>query len=323
MKQISITFFDGIGAQAGERVSFTSLPDFRGFLGANQRPISAPAKKHLPAWIGGTFAGDKRGKATHEASTVLALDVDSPPLDWLDAALTALEGRAFIIHSSPSYTPSTPRWRLLLPLSRPASALEYEATAIREMRALGGVEAFDVKASKSAAQLMFTPAYLWGVEPRWFMSGDGWAWTEPADASVSAPKHQPLTQRPQDAGRAPRASAPIHRPQPPRNPVSGPLERPIEAFKEALTVAAVIEGFNLPYERTGDPLTWRLKGSRSPAGLHITPDGRGCWSHHATDPAATAGASNAFELLAAHRGREYALKVARALASAPTMGVAA
>ncbi|HTC68083.1 MAG TPA: AAA family ATPase, partial [Acidothermaceae bacterium] len=80
----------------------------------------------LGLWCPATFAGDHRKRANVESVYALGFDVDAAPVPTEAELRTALAGRACLFHSSSSATPSAPRWRLLLLLSRPVTATEYD-----------------------------------------------------------------------------------------------------------------------------------------------------------------------------------------------------
>lgn len=90
----------------------------------------------LRCWVGGTLSGPKRSKDTVVSRSILTLDEDEPARGWaVDVDLTL--GCAFIRHTTKRHTPSMPRYRLLVPLSRDVTPDEYWLIANAVMDVVG------------------------------------------------------------------------------------------------------------------------------------------------------------------------------------------
>jgi KaiC/GvpD/RAD55 family RecA-like ATPase len=87
------------------------------------RPFEGP-EKH-PGWSAAAFSDDRRGKARVERVTAAVLDYDGT--EGLDRAVEIWGGLYGFIHTSKSHSDERPSFRVVLPLSRPVSAFEWDA----------------------------------------------------------------------------------------------------------------------------------------------------------------------------------------------------
>ncbi|MDR1184792.1 MAG: AAA family ATPase [Coriobacteriales bacterium] len=106
-------------------------------------------------YVAGTFSENRRNKANAVSRSMLTLDADNPGASLLGSVRTLLKV-AFVLHSTWSHTKNSPRYRLIIPLSRDVSASEYESLADIVMRRLGS-EQFD-SGSRQPERLMYAPA---------------------------------------------------------------------------------------------------------------------------------------------------------------------
>ena len=127
--------------------------DLVGFLSnPRPRPEGPDVKAALRTWSPATFVGDARKAANVEQVSALVFDVDEDPVPSLGGMREALCGLVWFAHSSSSATLISPRWRLVVPLSRPMSADEHG----RAWRALSGRLRFQVgAASKDPSRVWF------------------------------------------------------------------------------------------------------------------------------------------------------------------------
>lgn len=118
----------------GTRRSVESWPAlFALWARKTQAPARSKTKEELPGWSPATFVRDHRLKATVEAVYALVLDYDNA-LDKRPiknpvqpaAALALWPGVLANLYTSWNHTTAWPRFRLVLPTSRPVSAAEYE-----------------------------------------------------------------------------------------------------------------------------------------------------------------------------------------------------
>ena len=130
--------------------------------------------KDVGGFVGGVVEGGSRKTGSVQGRQLIALDADyGTPTLWDDWSL--MVGCAAMMHSTHSHTHDAPRLRLLIPLSRPVTALEYEPIA-RRLAEWTGIEAFD-DTTYEPARLMYWPSCPKDGEYI-FESCDG-AWVDP------------------------------------------------------------------------------------------------------------------------------------------------
>jgi hypothetical protein len=110
-------------------------------------------KKALALWCPASFKGDHRAREDVEAAFALGFDVDIAPVPTEADLRAAMAGQACLFHLSSSATPTAPRWRLLLQLSRPATGAEYDALWAVAARSLP----FPVGAAKDPSRGWYMP----------------------------------------------------------------------------------------------------------------------------------------------------------------------
>lgn len=175
----------------------------------------------------------------------LALDYDrhskTEPLtnDDVKRIRTAFVGIEHVIYTTASHTAEKPRLRVVMPLTRSCSDLEFQAVS-RKVAALAGIE-LAARESHKSSQMMFMPTVRPGAKFHGKrMRGD---WVD-VDAVLA-----------EYTDWADMASWPAHRegdtPHDLANLPVPPGEKPgvIGAFCRAFTVDDVIERFGLPYVR--------------------------------------------------------------------------
>lgn len=117
----------------------------------------------LRCWVGGTLSAPERSEDTVVTRSILTLDEDEPSRGWaVDVDLTL--GCTFIWHITKRHTPSAPRYRLLVPLSRDVTPDEYWLVATAVMDAVGWGKD---RGGAQAERFMFGPptgAEIVGVE---------------------------------------------------------------------------------------------------------------------------------------------------------------
>lgn len=90
------------------------------------------------------------------ARCAITFDFDKVNIDTWGECLIAWESTAFAIYTTYSHTPETPRFRVVMPLSRPAGFDEYQAV-IRKVAEDVGVELVAAESFKPC-QMMYCPA---------------------------------------------------------------------------------------------------------------------------------------------------------------------
>lgn len=201
----------------------------------------------------------------------LTLDVDDPCDDFLER-VKDLKVKS-LVHTTFNSTPDSPRYRVLIPLSRSVLPDEFEALTARTMELVGS-SSFD-EGSQEPERLMFMPA----GEHFEFWVHDGPVMEPPAATESSEPLLPPAKQ----------------------DPFS--LPGAMGAFNRVYTdLDTLIEAYGLPYEAEG--ARWRYKGTHSAPGMvHFEERDGLWWSDHQTDPA-HGRAQNAFDLMRIHLFRD-------------------
>lgn len=194
-------------------------------------------REELPGWSPAAFRGDQRAKERVQQVFAFVGDIDkgAVSLRQLRAALTPWRA---VIHSTSRSTPSAPRWRFVVALSRPVSAEEHLRIweFMHQSLADEGI-ALDDGACKDPARFWFVPSHPAEGE---FQSAtlDG----EPFDVdSLPAPMPRPSGVQRVSCGNVARARAYAAQAEP---AVSGQ-----GGHNVAMRVAtAVVRGFDLRNE---------------------------------------------------------------------------
>lgn len=224
----------------------------------------------------------------------LTLDYDNITTWDFDEVLEGLQAYAHIAYTTWSHTPDKPRLRVVLPLSRPVSPIEFEVVSRFVADQLGSGIDLTARESHKAAQFMFLPEVKPDDESRAnFYSNihDGpfvdvenilqtkfLDWTDRSewpDYTIG-----PTAQH-KDKAEDPRQKRGI-----------------VGDFCRCFTISEAIERFELPYAQV-DSGRWTFTRGSRPEGAVVYDDDTKLHSHHDSDPAA--GQHNAFDLVRLHR----------------------
>lgn len=254
-----------------------------------KEPPEADSKEERGWYCGAEFFEDYRHSDNFVARHVLTLDFDHVDVFAFDAMAEAFKNYAFAQYTTFSHTDEKPRFRIVLPLDRPAGFDEFQAVSRKICEQIG----IELAAGEShvPAQFMFAP-----LRPRGGIHRANYNATGPwinVDAVLA--QYEDWT----DRDSWPRRKV-GDRPTDLENRTS-PLDKPgiIGQFCRAYTVSEAIEKFDLPYVPTNVEGRWTYTGGSRPEGAIIYDDDTKLHSHHDTDPAR--GQSNAFDLVRAHR----------------------
>lgn len=240
-------------------------------------------RKDSGGYVLGTFRnttvehGGRSCLGLHRRSTgvvsrdALVLDSDFSEPGFVDS-IKAL-GYQCLIHTTFSHTKDEPRYRIIMPFSRPATSSEYRASVDSVMSVLGK-ENFD-QSSNQPERCMFYPA-----------TPDGsMVWFEVVEGDLI----EPTSVQPGEE-----LTAVMERIK--RDPFT--LPGTTGAFNRLHTdLNELIKKYALPYEEESAG-RWRYKGTQSAAGVSEIAPGV-WWSSHVTDPA-SGHAQTAFDLFRIH-----------------------
>lgn len=245
--------------------------------------------KDVGGFVGGRIEGGNRKAGSVQDRQLVALDADFGRPDIWDI-WGMIVGRAALMHSTHSHTPEKPRLRLLVPLSRPVTAAEYEPIA-RRLAEWVDIEAFD-DTTYEPSRLMYWPSCP--MDGEYIFECAGGAWVDP-DMVLSTyndwhdMREWPVSSRQQRI---------IHKMG---EKQGDPLTKPgiVGAFNRAYSITDAIVKF-LPgiYTPCGNN-RWTFTAGSTLGGAVTYDDDTFLYSHHDTDP--TSGRlCNAFDLVRIH-----------------------
>ena len=248
-------------------------------------------RKDVGGFVGGYLREGRRSKNSVDFRDVLCLDIDYGQPDTWDNFVLTFNNAAFA-YSTHKYTPSAPRIRLVILLSRQVTGDEYEAIG-RMVASHVGIELFD-DTTYQPERLMYWPSTSSDGE-FFFRRQDGPALD--ADA-VLAQYHnwRDVSEWPYSR----RVSEVIRREAVKQG---DPLAKPgiVGAFCRCYNIHEVIEKYLSDiYERTDKENRYTFRNGSVAAGLVIYENGLFAYSHNATDPSSQ-HLCNAFDLVRMHR----------------------
>ena len=247
------------------------------------------AVKDIGGFVGGTLKGDRRKASEVLSRSLITLDIDYGTPAVPDIVADMLCGTAWCLYSTHSHTPQTPRYRLVIPLSREVSADEYTPIALRIADDIG-ITLFD-QSTYEPSRLMYWPSASKDGE---FiaLSGDG----EPADADAildSFNDWRNVAEWPVD----PRGTQPTAKGVKQEDPRL--KTGIIGAFCRSYSITEAMDTFLTDvYEPTTHPDRWTFAGGSTYGGVVIYED-TWAYSHHGTDPCG-GKLCNAFDLVRLH-----------------------
>ncbi len=248
--------------------------------------------------VGGFVMGDlqdgKRGKGTILSRSAICLDYDYAPYDMWER-FTALFDWAAAMYSTHKHTPRTPKYRLIVPLSRDVNPDEYEAVARKLCADYTDMEWAD-DTTFQPSRMMFWPStssdgeYVWKrqdgelLDPGEVLAGYGDRWD--------------------DISRWPFSSRAQRKRETAGKKTEDPLTKAgiIGWFCRSYTIQEAIRTF-IPevYTETDREDRWTYTAGTSSGGLVIYDSNTLAYSNHATDPAGDMHCVNAFDLVRIHK----------------------
>jgi len=248
--------------------------------------------KDVGGFVGGTLTDGHRKTDTVKARTILSFDLDQAPVDFVPTMQLETD-YAWAVYSTHKHTPDKPRFRLLVPLSRPVTPEEYEAVA-RWMAQEIGLEYMD-STTFQPSRLMYWPSASRDAEYIFEYSDD--RVLDPDEILGRYPDWTDISYWPVcpdevrvNKKRTDRQQDPLKK------------EGPVGTFCRTYDVPAAISAFlsetYAPVEGKTDRYTY-LQGTTH-GGLVIYDGGSFCYSNHSTDPAHGMDL-NAFDLVRIHK----------------------
>jgi predicted P-loop ATPase len=210
---VAITLWESLTNPRGRRLA----ADWNGVLDLPEwlAPPELHEKHAGRGWSPATFADDRRVKAGVESVCALVLDYEATegqlPTDPSEAAALWGQVRGWL-HTTYSHTPETPRFRVVVPLSRTVDAAEHAVlwrwAATRCAEAGHQID----ESCRDASRFWFLPAVRPGRGAEYVMLPlDGEAWLDvdavlqeqrAAEAPPPAPKRQARASQPDETGAA-------------------------------------------------------------------------------------------------------------------------
>lgn len=245
--------------------------------------------KDVGGFVGGYLSGGTRKTASVLWRSMATLDIDyGTPDVWDD--FTLLFPFAAMLYSTHKHTPDQPRYRLVIPFSRPVKPGEYEPVC-RKLAEAVGIDLFDIT-TYQLARLFYWPStsrdgeYVFHVQ-------DGPA-CNPDELLKSYADYRDVSAWPLSSREGDIISHEMRK-------AGDPLEKTglIGAFCRTYTIEDAIARF-LPdvYEPTATEGRYTYKKGSVAGGL-VCYEGKFAYSHHETDPASRQ-LCNAFDLCRIH-----------------------
>ncbi|MDA9472659.1 virulence-associated E family protein [Enterococcus sp. 5H] len=246
--------------------------------------------KDVGGYVGGFLDKGRRRADSVRSRSIVTLDADSPRGDlWEDVQL--LFDGAAAVYSTHSHAPDKPRLRLIIPLSRPVTAEEYQPLA-RKLADQFGMDNFD-DTTYQPERLMFWPSHSFDAEYI-FEYQDG-AWADPDEYLALYPDWTDSSYWPESS----RGHSIRERQAKKQGDPTG-KGGVIGAFCRTYNIHSAIEKFlpDVYAPSSKDDRYTYLEGSTS-GGLVLYGD-KFAYSHHGTDPVGDK-LSNAFDLVRVHK----------------------
>lgn len=251
-------------------------------------PPELPSKEARGWYCGCEFEPVYRHGDNFVARHVLTFDFDHVDIFLMEEVRHQFADYAHALYTTFSHTPDKPRFRLVLPLSRPAGYDEFQAVSRKVAERIG----IELVAGEShvVAQFMYAPARREGGKHESYYRVKG-KWV---DVDEVLAQYEDWTDRATWPHR--KEGDNVHDPE----SKTSPLDKPgiVGDFCRAFSITAAIERFGLPYIPTGVEGRWTYTAGSRPEGAIVYDDDTKLHSHHDTDPGR--GQNNAFDLVRVH-----------------------
>lgn len=251
--------------------------------------------KDIGGFVGGALEDGKRSSQTILFRSLICLDLDFVPIDAWDH-FTLLFDWAALLYSTHKHTSRSPKYRIVIPLSRDVTPEEYEAIARKIADDYLSMDWAD-DTTFQPSRLMFWPStsvdgeYVYECQEGELLDPDEilnlyeGQWTDIRLWPTSSRVQESLTPS---------------RLQKIEDPLSKSGE--IGAFCCTYTIQQAIETFlSDVYAPTGKDDRWTYVQGSTSGGLVIYANGTLAYSNHSTDPANTGHCLHAFDLVRIHK----------------------
>lgn len=246
--------------------------------------------KDVGGFVGGFLKEGRRKAQNVQNRSIITLDADSVKTDiWSDMSLLADYCIAY--YTTHSHTKKAPRYRFIIPLTRPVTVEEYEPIA-RKIADTFGIDNFD-DTTYQAERLMFWPSHSKDGEYIFDILDN--RWLDPDEILGEYVDWKDSSYWPESS-----RSKGIRKSQAEKQ--GDPLEKKgvIGAFCRTYDIVRAIETF-LPetYLATDKPGRYTYVEGSTHGGL-VLYDDKFAYSHHSTDPVGDL-LVNAFDLVRIHK----------------------
>lgn len=281
----TMLYSDFVDRIADNRVTGETYKEFMLCTKAEQGKI-----KDVGGYVGGYLRDGRRNPKNVIHRQLLTLDIDYAHLDfWDDFKLQY--GNAAVLHATHKHSPTTPRYRLLMPLSRPVDPDEYGAIS-RQVAGVIGINLFD-DTTFQVNRLMFWPSTPKDVE--YYMKVQDGPWIDADEILGSYIDWQDTSLWPTSGEMLRELGANAKKQQDPREK-SGI----VGAFCRTYTITEAIEKYlTEEYIATDKEHLFTYAHGSTSSGL-VVYDDTFAYSHHGTDPC-SGKTSNAFDLVRVHK----------------------
>lgn len=246
--------------------------------------------KDIGGFVGGHLSGGRRLASAVTTRTLLTFDADEANADFWDK-FCMLYGCAAALYSTHKHKPESPRFRLIIPLSREVFADEYAAICRRIADDMG-IEQFD-HTGYQPHRLMYWPSTSKDGEYIFFeQTGQ---LLNPDEVLSTYKDWQDVSEWP--TGLREKKNLKIEAKR-----QGEPFEKPglIGAFNRAYGIDVVIEKYlSEVYEKCDIEGRYTYKKGSTAAGV-VVYDNKFSFSHHSTDPTCNI-LCNAFDLVRLHK----------------------
>ena len=244
--------------------------------------------KDVGGFVGGYCNEGNRSDIRHRS--ILCLDADFADAElWPDWEL--LYGKAAAVYSTHKHTPSKPRLRLVIPLSRNVDPEEYQAIG-RSIANTLGMDKFD-DTSYQPQRLMFWPST--SQDGEYVFNYTDAPFLDPDEVLASYHNWRDVSSWPTSSREASAVKRTATKQQ-------DPLLKPglVGAFCRAYyPITEAIEAFVPAYQPCDEPNRYTYTDGSTGAGVVIYEDGKFSYSFHGTDPA-SCQTVNAWDLVRLH-----------------------